>query len=274
MRIANCSLMKNSGEVECILPKDFNELKNCYLELKEKGIKHTIIGAGSNTLISEKYTGRIIKLTELDYSYEIYPDEIYVSAFYPTTLFASEMAKEGYDYSFLSGIPGLLGGAVYNNVGAFGEAISDYVLYVNYLNSNGDIVRFDCEKLMFSYRYSIFKDIEGIIVGIALKKQRNKNVERKIREFLQRRKENLPNNPSLGSIFKNNQLIKAWKVIDKLGLRGYQIGGAAFSNKHANVIINVDNASFSDVRSLILCAKKRAYEELGIVLEEEITIIE
>lgn len=79
---------------------------------------------------------------------------------------------------------------------------------------------------------------------------------------------------SLGSVFKNNQLIKAWRVISELNLRGYQVNDAAFSNKHANIIINLGDAKFKDAYKLIRIAKEKAMDKFGIKLEEEISIIE
>lgn len=274
MEIRKCFAMKNIGNVDVVAPKEFAELIKIYREFIKGRKKFVVIGGGSNTLISDAYKGTVVLLTSLPYTYEVKKDDIYVSAFYPTNKFALELAMRGYDYSFLAGIPGLLGGAIYNNAGSYGSNIGDVLQSVEYLNSNGEMITLTKEQLLLEYRYSIFRDIEGIIIGCTLKKRESGLARHNVLKNLSARKNKLPHNASIGSIFKNSKLIHAWRVIDELGLRGYQIGGAAFSNKHANVIINVENASFKDIKSLILLAKKRALEELGIVLEEEITIIE
>lgn len=264
----------NKGNFNVFYPVNYQELLALYLEFNKNKNKYVVIGGGSNTLINEEYQGKIIKLTKMKYNYQILSDCIYVSAFYPTANFVLDICQKGFDYSFLAGIPGLIGGAIFNNAGAFEKNIGDYILYVDFLNKAGKITRLYNDNLLFAYRYSIFKDIEGIIIGAAFKKIFGTNIKEKISKNLEMRKKKLPNNLSLGSIFKNNKLIKAWRVISELDLRGYQVNDAAFSNKHANIIINLGDAKFKDAYRLIRIAKEKAMEKFGIKLEEEISIIE
>ena len=273
MLIKDISTIKNSGEVDVVFPKNYNELKELYLNFLNNNIKFKVIGCGSNSLISDKYDGTLICLNKMDYAYLLNPTDIYVSAFYPTNKFVCDMAELGYDYSMFVGIPGLLGGLIYNNGGSFSKSISDYVIYVNYLNSNGDIIRMDKDKLMFDYRHSIFKEIDGVIVGVGLKYSEGENIIDSINSNLKVRNNKLPKLPSLGSIFKNVEEISAWKIIDQIGLRDYHIGGASFSKKHCNVIVNNGEASFEDIYKLIKMAKELTFASLNINLEEEITII-
>lgn len=264
----------NKGNFNVIYPTNYQELLNIFLEYNKNKTKYALIGGGSNTLINEEYNGKIIKLTKMKYNYQILSDCIYTSAFYPTTNFVLDISQKGFDYSFLAGIPGLIGGAIFNNSGAFEKNIGDFILYVDFLNKAGKITRFYNDNLLFSYRYSIFKDIEGIIIGAAFKKIPGTNIKEKINQNLEIRRKKLPNNLSLGSVFKNNQLVKAWRVISELNLRGYQLNDAAFSNKHANIIINLGDAKFKDAYRLIRIAKEKAMDKFGIKLEEEISIIE
>ena len=177
------------------------------------------------------------------------------------------------DLSFLGGIPGLLGGAIFNNCGAYNQEISSNLIDISYINSNGLIVNISNKECGFGYRKSIFHYIDGIIISARFKIKR---IDTK--EILEkRRKERLLSQPldtkNMGSIFKNNPLIPAWKIIDSLGLRGFRIGDAAVSSKHANFIINMGNASSLDVYNLIDLIKKRSENEFGIKLISEVSYV-
>ncbi|MGM9969765.1 MAG: UDP-N-acetylmuramate dehydrogenase [Anaeroplasma sp.] len=268
--------ISTGGKINILFtPKGINELQIAYKYIMDNNLKYFIIGNGSNILASDRFfDGIVIQTKKLPQDIKYYENEIWVSAFYPTMKLAIDLAaKELGDLSFLGGIPGLLGGAIYNNSGSYGESIGDYLISVDYINTAGEINTISSLNCIFAYRRSIFHYIEGIIIGarIKVKKIKTKQI---LENRLKRRQESQPLQcKSMGSIFKNNPLIPSWKIIDALGLRGFQIGGAAVSSKHTNFIININDATSSDILSIIELIETRANLEFGIKMVKEITII-
>lgn len=256
-------------------PNNIDSLRIAYKYICDNNLKHFIIGNGSNILASDyKYEGIVIVLKKLKYELEISQDYINVSAFYPTIKLAYKLAElELGDLSYMGGIPGLLGGAIYNNSGAYNSNIGDDIISVRYINTNGEIVEINKELCGFEYRKSIFHNIKGIIIDAKIKIKKMKTKEKLDKRKKQRTESQPLNNKSMGSIFKNNPLVPTWKIIDSLHLRGFQIGDAAISMKHTNFIINLGNAKSSDVYSLIELIEKRSRLEFGIILQKEICII-
>lgn len=258
------------------LPNSIESLAKVFKMLNEENYLYEIVGNGTNILASdEDYDGVVINTKSLAYSYEIYSDTLVCNAFYPSKKLAYELGKLNIgDLSFLAGIPGLVGGAVKQNSGAYGEEVKDYLLEIKYIDHQGNIRVKTKDEMLFDYRYSIFKDISGIIIEATFKIRQNIETMSKIKERLKKRKETQPiNSKNMGSIFKNPGICKAWEIIDKLGLRGTRINDAAVSIKHANFIINLGDAKSQDVLDLIKIIQRRSEKELGVVLECEINLI-
>lgn len=256
-------------------PKDIDALAKAYAYIHEKGIKYFIIGNGSNVLASdEDFHGIVICLKKLEYGYEIKDDIMTCSAFYPTMKLAYDLAKEEWgDLSYLGGIPGLVGGAVYNNSGAYQKEIKDDLIDITYINTAGSFVSITAEQCHFAYRKSIFHYITGIIVSARFRVKKMKTLPLLLERQRTRKLSQPLECKSLGSIFKNNSLISAWKVIDALGMRGYHIGDAAISVKHANFIINTGHAQTRNIIELIHLIQRRAELEFGIQLVCEISAV-
>lgn len=264
------------GEIECVyFPKDIEALQKAYRYIKEHNLRYFVLGNGSNVLASDYfYSGIVICLKKMPYHYEVKDKTITVSAFYPTINLAYDLASKNLgDLSFLGGIPGLLGGAIYNNSGAYKDNISNHVIEVSYIDTAGNIQRINSSMCAFGYRSSIFHYIEGIIIEAVL---RIESVDTKA--ILEKRKRQRQQTQplgarSMGSVFKNNPLIPTWKIVDALHLRGFKIGDAAISAKHTNFIINMGNAKSSDILNLIELIETRSKLEFGIQLYSEITIL-
>ena len=179
-------------------------------------------------------------------------------------------------FEFASGIPGTIGGAIKMNAGAYGGEFKDIVQDVTYLNKQNDIIviqNFECD---FSYRHSLFSNKDYIILGCNLKlyKDTKENIKNKLDENLQSRKEKQPiEYPSAGSTFKRGEDFITAKLIDECGLKGYTIGGAQVSEKHAGFIINKNNATAEDVINLIKHVTEIVYEKTGKKINLEIEII-
>ena len=178
-------------------------------------------------------------------------------------------------FEFLDGIPGTVGGGIFMNAGAYGPVISDVLESVRAIR-DGKIVSYTKEQLDFSQRHSSFQTNGEIIVGATFigEEGDQKEIEAVINDLNGRRREKQPlEYPSCGSVFKRPENGFASKIIDECGLKGLRIGGAEVSKKHAGFIINVDNASYEDVVSLIQKVHDIVLEKTGISLETEVKIL-
>ena len=243
---------------------------------KENSIPLYVIGNGSNLLVSDKgIRGMVLKidLQKIDIDENI----VTVGAGVKVMGLAKKLCQNGLTgFEELSGIPGTIGGAIRMNAGAYGKEIKDICIETTYMDENGKINTIDNTKQDFSYRHSIFCDKKYIILEskLRLDKGNKEEIERKMDEFLLSRKEKQPlEYPSAGSTFKRNENFITSKLIDECGLKGYQIGGAQISEKHAGFIINKENATCKDVLDLIQYTKQNVYEKFKVTIEEEIEII-
>lgn len=257
-----------------------DELSYILKYIKEKKMPITIIGNGSNILVSDKgIRGAVIKIDIQDLEIERLQDNIQISvgAGYKLMALAIKLKDEGISgLEELAGIPGSIGGAVYMNAGAYGKEIKDINISTKCMDLEGNIFELSNQEQKFSYRNSIFNEKEYIILQTKLKLQYGKKqeIEEKMNNYLKQRKEKQPlQYPSAGSSFKRKDGIITAKLIDECGLKGYKIGGAKVSEKHCGFIINYEDATAKDVIDLIEYVKKRVYEKYKIKIEEEIKII-
>ena len=191
---------------------------------------------------------------------------------------AQEFKKQGISgFEELAGIPGTIGGANYMNAGAYGKEMKDIIVETKALNKEtGKIETLKNEQQNLEYRNSIFKQKKYIILETTLRLQNgnSEEIEQKMNEYLKQRKEKQPlEYPSAGSTFKRGDGFITAKLIDECALKGYQIGGAQISEKHAGFIINKGNATSKDILDLIEYTKKKVFEKFGVQIEEEIEII-
>ena len=180
------------------------------------------------------------------------------------------------DYEFAAGIPGTVGGAVRMNAGAYGGEIKDVLISSTYLNENYELIEINNNKHEFEYRNSIFSRKDWIIVESKFRVEYgNKDeIENNRNENINSRIEKQPlDKPNAGSTFKRGNDFITAKLIDEVGLKGYKIGGAMVSEKHAGFIVNSDNASAKDILDLIEYVKKRVKEEKNKDLKLEVLII-
>lgn len=174
------------------------------------------------------------------------------------------------------GIPGSVGGGIVQNCGAYGVSISDNIEKVWYFNGK-KLIKAKKDKLMFNYRTSEFKIYKKYVVlgaEFKLKTDDKEKIENRLNEVITTRKAKQPYDyPSAGSVFKRVDGVIISKLIDELGLKGYSVGGAKISEKHAGFIINYDNASYEDVINLIDFVKNKIKDEKNIDLETEIVVL-
>ena len=260
-----------------VKPYNIDSLKELLIYIKNNNLKYIIIGNGSNIILPDSdYDGVVILLSKLN---EIKINENTVNAFCGVSLtyFVNELVKNNLGgLESLSGIPGTLGGAIVNNAGCYGQTISDKLDSVTYLE-NGEIKTINKEECNFSYRDSIFKKNKNFIILSAKFKLDYKNKEEMlntIKENIIKRNTSQPlNYPNAGSVFRNPIGYSAGKLIEDAGLKNYHINGAYVSDKHANFIINKDNASSEDIIKLIEYIQKEISEKYNIKLKLEQEII-
>lgn len=257
---------------EIYIPSDVLELKNLLAELKNKNIRYKILGNGSNLIVSSKYDGVLIKLKNFD-TLNIDGNTVKVGAGYMLPKLALKCAENGLSgLEFAYGIPATIGGAVYQNAGAYGFSIDKVIKDVTILDGNYEIITLSKAELKFGYRDSIFKHKNFICleVTLELKKGNSEDILEKMKENLKHRKENQPlEYPSAGSVFRNPIGYSAGKLIEEAGCKGAQVGDAMVSYKHANFIVNTGKATAEDVLELIKLVQKKVEDKTGILLETE-----
>ncbi|MCX8084291.1 MAG: UDP-N-acetylmuramate dehydrogenase [Calditerrivibrio sp.] len=255
-------------------PKSSDELR-FVLDFSEKqGLKKIIIGRGTNLLFDDEgFDGIVISTKNLNRYTVLDGCTVLCGAgVLLDDLVAFTVAYGLSGLENLSGIPGTVGGAIFMNAGAFDCEVKDTVAFVDVLKG-GVIARLYRDDIAFEYRKTSLKD--EIVLSVSFLLNKKKEPLGEIREdILKRRSEKQPlEYPSCGSVFKRPFGTYAGKLIEECGLKGYTIGGAQVSEKHANFIINMGNATSSDIKKLISFVKEKVFEKFGVVLEEEVKII-
>lgn len=256
-------------------PDSLYVLNNVIALAKEYRIKYKIIGNGTNILVSDLgFDGLIISLKNLS---DVYFKREEIRAMAGAKLdklikFASESKLTGVEA--LSGIPATVGGAVVMNAGAFGHNISDYLTTVETLEG-GKVKVYDKSECKFGYRTSRFLGKKSVVISATflLSHGEREIILAGIKTYSELRKSIHPLGRSCGSVFKNPKQDSAGSIIERLGLKGYSIGGAKVSNQHANFIIANTKAKAKDVYNLIQYIKKKAKETLDVELIEEVECI-
>lgn len=256
-----------------VFPKDFLCLKELLKLIKQYCIKYKVIGNGSNLLFSSKeYDGIIIILSKLN-KISINKNQLICESGASSIMAAMKASNNGLSgLEFLTGIPGSIGGTVYMNAGAYGSDIQSVINSIKVLDNNLEIVTLTKDMLDFSYRKSILQDKDYICLEATFDlKSTNKDIIlNKINEYKIKRRNSQPlEYPSAGSVFRNPTNNYAGKLIEETGLKGMKIGGAEVSTKHANFIINKDNATPEDIYNLINFVHRRVLEKHNIDLKIE-----
>ena len=268
------------GPAACmVFPESREELSTLLTYASEKNISAIFIGSGSNVLVCDKgFDGIVISLKKSFKNISIKKNSMIIveAGVMLGTMVKQAMAAEIGGLESLIGVPGTVGGALIMNAGAFGSEISKYFEEAKTMTLEGNIKSYTRGEIEFSYRHSTFPDNE-ILLDATFKCKKGKPhqilQDRKIAS--DGRKSNQPLKfRSAGSIFKNpSDTLAAGYLIDKAGLKGTKKGGAAISEKHANFIVNMDNATAADVLHLIKLAKKYVIKKFNINLELEVKLI-
>ncbi len=267
-KIREYTTYKLDGEIKKIyIPEDVLELKKLILKLKKDNIKYKIIGNGSNMIISSKYDGVLIKLSKFD-KLDIKDNIVKVGSGYSLSKLVLKCAKKNLSgLEFAYGIPATIGGAIYQNAGAYGYSIDDFIKYVTLLDGN-EIKTLSKDELNFGYRDSIFKHKNLICLEATFELKYSNDVSYK--KYMEERRLKQPlEYPSAGSVFLNPIGYSAGKLIEEAGLKGFRVNDAMVSYKHANFIVNVGRARAEDVIKLIRIIQDKVQADTGIYLETE-----
>lgn len=278
-KISNYTTYHVGGKVRAVVyPKCESELVDLIKLLNSRHIKYFVLGNGSNVLFSDNlYDGIIIKLDYFN-QLNINDNIITVGAGYSLIKLANETVRRGLSgLEFACGIPGTIGGATFMNAGSYGSSISNVLKSVKILKNNGTIVTLSNEDMNFSYRTSYLqKHLNYVLIEATLELKHGNVDELKeiVRLRKEKRKETQPlNYPSAGSVFRNPNNMYAGELIEKIGLKGFSIGKAEISTKHANFIINKGNAKANDIKTIIDLIKEKAYKKYNINLRVEQRLI-
>ena len=268
---------KVGGKAEYLYEPDNIEELKLFLKLS-KDTKITFLGNGSNVLIRDGgVSGCVICLKNSLNNYKFSKNNEYVfEAGLSCMKIAQITAKDNYGgLEFLCGIPGSLGGALAMNAGCYGGNIWEKVSKVDLINKNGELLEKNKDDFIIGYRNVELEDNNFFVnATFSLQKNKLKNSLDIIKDYLKDRRSKQPTGqPSCGSVFKNPENFYAANLIDSLDLKGYKIGGAYVSKKHANFIIAEKLASSNDIENLIEYVQKKVYEEKKIFLETEVEFI-
>ena len=259
-------------------PKSGEELAEILKVSALMDIRPAILGAGTNVLApDEGIDGLVICLKDCMGGMEQLDDTtIRVAAGVTMTraaVFAANLGLSGME--FAHGIPGSVGGGVYMNAGAYGGEIKDICVAVEVMDMEGNITRRTGEEMGFSYRHSILEEEQAIVLSADFKltPADTEDVKAKMKELQGKRSASQPLDlPSAGSAFKRPVGGFAAALIDQAGLKGYTVGGAAISTKHAGFAVNVGGATAADVQNLLRQVSDIVFEKSGIRLEPEVRI--
>lgn len=272
--------MKIGGPADLFIePTSVDGVKKAIELANEAGVPWRAIGRGSNLLVHDAgIRGVVIKLGEGLDDLEINGCEVRVGSGYSLIPLATNISKKGLaGLEFAGGIPGSVGGAVYMNAGAHGSDISKILIKAFCVFADGSSAWLSNEEMKFAYRTSVLQKIKpGIVVEAIFRLQegdRNTIVTEMQNNKDYRRQTQPWNFPCAGSIFRNPLPNFAGQLVEKAGLKGFQIGGAQISELHGNFIVNTGNATAKDVLDLINYVKKVILEKYDIRMETEIEII-
>ena len=275
---SHTSFRIGGGAEVMAFPKNAEELAELLKKSALLDCKPAILGAGTNVLAPDKgLSGLVICLKDCMDGMERL-DDTHIRVMSGVTMtraavFAANLGLSGME--FAHGIPGTVGGGVYMNAGAYGGEIKDICESVEVMDMQGNVTVKSGEEMSFSYRHSVLEDEGGIVVSATFRLTPGDPdaIRGKMKELIGKRSASQPLDlPSAGSAFKRPVGGYAAALIDQAGLRGFSVGGAAISTKHAGFAVNLGGATASDVRELLRQVSDRVFDNSGIRIEPEIRI--
>jgi UDP-N-acetylmuramate dehydrogenase len=261
-----------------VTPSDAKGVAHAVEAAISTGVPWRVMGQGSNLLVADAgVRGLVICLKDcLDGMEQTDGEHIFVAAgvtMARAAMFAANLGLSGLE--FAHGIPGTVGGGVYMNAGAYGGEICQVCTRVEVMDMSGERHVFSGEEMKFSYRHSRLEEEAAIVLSAVfrLAPKPEEQIRELMRDLMTRRRNSQPLDlPSAGSAFKRPVGGYAAALIDQTGLKGYRVGGAAVSEKHAGFVVNLGGATANDVKALLTDVSSKVYERTGIRLEPEVRI--
>jgi UDP-N-acetylmuramate dehydrogenase len=270
--------IKVGGPADSLLfPKNVEELGKIVRFARTKRIPIMILGKGTNLVVKDKgFRGWMVCLTQGLKKIHQEGDVVEAESGLPLqrlVQFTIQKGLAGLEPFF--GIPGTVGGGLAMNAGAWGAELKDVLLSMTLMKENGEVVERSRQRLKFSYRTLALPVSWVILKGrFQLRKGKKEEILEKVRSYAEMRKRTQPlDTPSAGSIFKNPKEGPAGKWIEEVGLKGFRMGQAMISDRHANFIVNLGKATAEEVIYLMEMVEKKIYEEKGISLEREVRVV-
>lgn len=261
-----------------VFPDEADKLSEIVAYASKNRVPVLVIGKGSNLLVSDDgFKGVVINMCRFD-SVRLVDETTIVcqSGISLSRLcrFALGNSLTGLEFAF--GIPGTAGGAAYMNAGAYGGEMKDVLISCEHVLPNGEIGVFSGDELKLGYRHSVYSDTDLLITSLTLKLKKGnaEEIKAKMDELMSKRRDKQPlEYPSAGSTFKRPEGYFAGALIEQCGLKGYAVGGAEVSEKHAGFVVNKGGATANDVLAVIKHCQDTVLKETGVFLEPEVKII-
>ena len=246
---------------------------------RQEGIPYLFIGNGSNLLVGDKgFRGAVLRLEGRGTTPTLTPEgQLYAPAgmsLQRLCLFARDNSLTGLEFAY--GIPGAVGGAVYMNAGAYDGCIADVVVSADCLTADGVPVTLSAAELAMTYRHTALMDNDLIVTGVTLRLQPGDKdaIWGKMKDLMGRRQDKQPlEYPSAGSFFKRPPGHFAGALVEQAGLKGFTVGGAQVSEKHAGFVINRGSATAADIVQLCRQVQEKVYAQFGVRLEPEVRFV-
>ncbi len=261
-----------------VFPDSTIKFSNIIKFVNDNCIPFLVIGKGSNLLVSDSgFRGVVINTCKFDEIKLVDENTILCQSGVSLSRlcrFALDNSLTGLEFAF--GIPGTAGGAAYMNAGAYGGEMKDVLVSCEHMLGDGTVESYSGDELRLGYRHSIYSDSDKLIISLTvrLKKGDKAEIKAKMDELMGRRRDKQPlDYPSAGSTFKRPEGHFAGALIEQCGLKGYTVGSAQVSKKHAGFVINTGNATATDVLEVIDHCRNKVFSETGITLEPEVKII-
>lgn len=255
--------------------QDIATLQETLRYCKENALPYYVLGKGSNVLFDDKGFQGVVIANRIPFCEKPAENTWHVGAGYSFSLIGSQTARQGFaGLEFASGIPGSVGGAVYMNAGANGNETCETLVSVDYVTPDGELLCIPKNELEFSYRFSSFQKMKGVIAGASFELTPSTDARQKQLGIIDYRKKTQPYDAkSAGCVFRNPDCHHAGALIEQSGLKGTTLGGAQVSNLHANFLINTGTATSQDILHLIKYVQKVVKENQGVDLEHEVRCV-
>ena len=279
--LAHLNSFRVGGQAQWyVAPRNSEELQASFEWYLSQEIPLTLLGAGSNLLVSDRgIRGLVMSTRNLNYShFDAQTGQVTAGAGAPLARLAWRAAKRGWrGIEWAVGIPGTVGGAVVMNAGAHQQSTADVLVSATVVSPDGTVEKLTAQELDYSYRTSNLQGDRRLVIEATFRLQPDSTkadvMATTTRNLLERKSSQPYHKPSCGSVFRNPQPHAAGWLIEQMGLKGHQIGGAQVAHRHANFILNCGSATADDIFRLIRYIQEKVEYRWSLSLEPEVKLL-